>query len=85
MLNARWDHDHLSWAYVLNRIAKPHFQRPLNDVEHFVFLVMSMPNEFPFDFGQFDLLAIEFRHHVRGPFGINQGVFLVEVDRFHSK
>ena len=85
MLNAGWDHDHLSRANVLHGIAKTHFQRPLHDVEHFVFLIVRMPHELPFDFGQLDLLAIEFRHHVRGPLGIDQRVFLVEVDGFHGK
>ena len=77
MLNAGWDHYHLSWANVLHGIAKTHFQRTLYEVEHFVFLVVRMPHELTFDFGQLDLLAIEFRHHVRGPLGIDQDVFLV--------
>jgi hypothetical protein len=85
MLNAGWDHDHLSRAYVLHGIAKTHFQRPLHDVEHFVVVVVRMPHELPFDFGQLNLLAIEFRHYVRSPLGINEGVFLVEVNGLHSK
>ena len=71
MLNAGGNHDHLSRTYVLHGIAKTHFQRPLHDVEHFVFVVMRMPHKLPFDFGQLDLLAIELRHHVRGPLGID--------------
>ena len=85
VLNARRYHNHLAGPYMLNRITKPHLQRPLHDIKQFIFLVMRMPNKLPFNLRQLDLLTIQLGHHVWGPLGVNQSVLVAEVDGFHGR
>ncbi len=57
----------------------PHASLP--DEKQLVLIVMMMPDEFPLELHELDLLAVEACHDLRAPMLGETGEFVVEIDR----
>jgi len=53
-------------------------------MEQFVLFFVCMPHKGTFDFGEFQVLAIQLGDDFRAPLVFKQSEFLMEVDRFHG-
>lgn len=65
-------------------IPELHAETALHDQERFVLVVVLVPDELPQEFGQFDLLAVQFANDPRAPMIAEEGQLFSQVDFFHS-
>ena len=59
--------------------------RALDDDEDLVGVLVVVPDELTFEFGQFELVIVHFCNHAWAPVFIEQGQFLCQIDGGHER
>src|SRR5689334_22116027 len=80
MLHPCRHHDHFPLLKRYIVIAEPHTQPPAQDQEKLVLVRMAVPDEFPFQPGKLDLLAVQIGDDLRAPMLAESFEFLAEID-----
>jgi hypothetical protein len=65
MLDAVGDNNHLSLLEPLRSVSEVHSKSPIQNEEHLILVLMSMPDEISAELNYLDLLAIQFRNYLR--------------------
>lgn len=65
-------------------VAELHSQRSGDHEKEFILHIVLVPDELPFELGQFDMLTIQFTHDPRVPMVVEEGEFFTDIDLIHS-
>ena len=84
MLDSVRDHDELALFELNGLLAEFDAKPSLDHKEHFVFVLVVMPDEFTFQLVKFHQLAIEFARDVGLPVFVDLGELGGEIDFVHD-
>src|SRR5262249_39397749 len=84
MLDAARDDHEFTRSELDDAIAEFQAKTAAMDEEHFVFVLVMMPDEFAFELDELDLLAIQLAGDPRTPMLVERSEFLGERDLFHG-
>ena len=85
VLDALRDHDDIARADLDFPVPKLHGHPPPDDVEQLVLFIVGMPEEFPLNLGELDVLAIELGNDLRSPLVLEQTELLGERNGVHDR
>src|SRR6516164_559431 len=84
MLHAARDDDEFAWTYDFLVIAEFHAHAAFNHQEHFVLVVVMMPDELPLKTHGLDVAVVDFAQDLGAPVLFKLRKFLGDVDGLHG-